>query len=119
MNITIKTIAQSEQRYRTAGDWWFDEAGDLHLRVSDTGNWKYEALVAFHELAEALLCKDRGITTEMVTEYDQSFEASDEPGDDPTSPYRKEHFFATSVERLLGAELGVDWREYDRALLVL
>ena len=30
------------------------------------------------------------------------------------APYRKEHFFATNLERLLAAELKVDWFEYDR-----
>lgn len=118
MKITIETIQHDSQRYETVGDWWFDEAGNLEIRVSNMGNWKYEALVAFHELAEVLLCKDRGITTEMVDAFDKAFEArragnTDEPGDDPACPCRKEHFFATTVERALSAELGVDWAEYD------
>jgi hypothetical protein len=37
-----------------------------------------------------------------------------EPGDHEHAPYRREHFFATNLERLLSAELGVDWFEYDR-----
>ena len=125
MNITIKTIPHNAQRYDTCGDWWFDEAGDLEIRVSDMGNWKYEALVAFHELAEVLLCKDRGITTEMVDAFDMAFEAKrevgnvDEPGDDPACPCRKEHFFATTVERALSAELGVDWSAYDEVVVSL
>lgn len=32
----------------------------------------------------------------------------------PNAPYRKEHFFATSLERLFSAELDVDWQEYER-----
>ena len=122
MNIVVKTIPHAEQRYETVGDWWLDEAGDLQIRVSAMGEWKYEALVAFHELAEALLCKDRGITTEMVDAFDMAFEArreagnTDEPGDDPNCPCRREHFFATSVERLLAAEFRVDWAAYDAAV---
>ncbi len=125
MNITIKTIPHAEQRYDTCGDWWFDDAGDLQLRVSAMGDWKKEALIAFHELAEVLLCKDRGITTEMVDEFDIQWnkdhpgKTDDEPGDDPACPCRQEHFFATSIERLLAQQLGVDWAEYDVAVSAL
>ncbi len=126
MNINIETIPHAEHRYAgTCGDWWFDDARNLQIRVSDMGNWKYESLVAFHELAEVLLCKDRGITVEEVDAFDKAFEANrqpddnSEPGDDPTCPCRKEHFFATTVERALSAELGVDWTEYDYAVMAL
>ena len=37
MNITIKTIAHDKQRYDTVGDWWFDDEGDLQIRVSRVG----------------------------------------------------------------------------------
>ena len=124
MNITIKTIPHSEQRYDTAGDWWFDDDGDLQIRVSDVGHgpwapnlgWKFEALIAFHELAEALLCECRGINTDEIDAFDRAFDRDGEPGDEPDSPYRNEHFFATTVERLLAAELKVDWLEYGKAI---
>lgn len=123
MNINIKTIPHSNQRYNTPGDWWFTDNGDLEIRVSNMNNWKYEALVAFHELAEVLLCKERGISTKEADEFDIRWnevhknEGTDnEPGDDPCCPYRMEHFFATSVERLLAAELRVDWDSYGEAV---
>ncbi len=125
MQITIKTIPHDQQRYDTCGDWWVDDAGDLQIRVSSMDDWKKESLVAFHELAEVLLCKDRGITAEMVDAFDMKFEANrqpddtSEPGDDPECPCREEHFFATSVERLLAQQLAVDWEEYDAAVLAL
>jgi hypothetical protein len=37
-----------------------------------------------------------------------------EPGDDPRAPYHKQHVFAENIERLLAAELGVDWSAYDK-----
>ena len=40
----------------------------------------------------------------------------DEPGDDPTAPYHREHCFATAVERMLIAALGVSWADYDQAV---
>lgn len=122
MDITIKIIPHGQHRYETCGDWWSDDdAGNLELRVSDMGDWRKEALVAVHELVEVLICKQRGITTEQVDVFDKAFEATreegdEEPGDDPACPYRREYFFATSIERLLAAELGVDWAEYDKAI---
>lgn len=120
-SINIKFIPHTEQRYETCGDWWFD-GNTLNIRVSDMGNWKYNCLVALHEMIEVLLCKDRGITTEEVDAFDINFEKNrpegntDEPGDDKNAPYRLEHFFATSLERLMAGELKVDWKEYDNAV---
>lgn len=41
-------------------------------------------------------------------------QGSREPGDDARAPYQREQFFATNLERLLAAELGVEWFAYDR-----
>ena len=119
MNIRIETIEHNEQRYETCGDWMFDEKGDLLIRVSSMKNWKYELLIALHELVEVVLCKDRGITDDVVCAFDKAFEEKralgnvDEPGDDSLAPYKKEHFFATNIERLMSEEISVDWKEYD------
>lgn len=122
MNILIKTIPHEMQRYETVGDWVFDGEGNITIFVSDMGDWKKEMLVAFHELAEVLLCKKRGITQELVDDFDMKFEQNrkfgdlSEPGDSQEAPYRREHFFATNVERLLAAELGVNWSLYDQTI---
>lgn len=42
-----------------------------------------------------------------------------EPGDDIHAPYYKQHQIATGVERILAAELGVSWNEYEAANLKL
>ena len=120
--IIIETISHKDQRYDTCGDWQFDTEGNLKISISDVGNWKHEFLVAFHELAEVMLCKDRGISQESVDAFDTEFEKNrkegntDEPGNDSAAPYRKEHFFATNVERLMAEQLGVDWDEYDKSI---
>lgn len=122
MKITIETIAHSEQRYDTCGDWTFDEAGNLTIRVSQLSDWRREMLIAIHELAEVLTCKVNGVTQEMVDKFDFEFEAhrhpdnTDEPGDDPNAPYRKEHCLATAIERMLAAEWGVCWKDYEDEL---
>jgi hypothetical protein len=119
MKIHVETIPHSEQRYPTVGDYWSAD-GVQHIRVSHMVDWRYEVLVAMHELVEMALTRHRGISEPRITEFDLEFERSreqgrgfSEPGDHPDAPYRKEHFFATNIERLFAAELDVDWFVYD------
>lgn len=122
MQIIVKVIDHSFQRYETIGDWWFESDGTLQIRVSNLGDERYHFLISFHEQAEAILCKARGISEEEVSNFDKRFEQNrpegntDEPGDHPNAPYKAEHFFATSIERLMAAELGVEWEDYDAAV---
>ena len=125
LEIKVKTIPHAQHRYETVGDYWTTDKGEVkrEVRVSEMGNWKYEFLVAIHEQIEQALCINRGISEELITKFDEEYEASrrpddltSEPGDDSNAPYRREHFFATSIERLIAAELGVDWGEYEKAI---
>jgi hypothetical protein len=128
MNVKIEIIPHNRQRYPTVGDWFFDKRGNLTIRVSKLSDWRREMLVAFHELAEVLICKHRNISQTAVDRFDKKFEADrakgkhgedDEPGDHPKSPYRREHFFATNVEALLSAELDVDFCKYEEEIYKL
>jgi hypothetical protein len=133
LEIEVKIIQHNEQRYDTVGDWWFSSEKldgrimweTLQVRVSRMNNENYEFLVARHEIDEAMLCRARGIKEALVTRFDTTFEKlrkaqpekfQGEPGDHADAPYRKEHFFATTQERAMAAELGVDWEEYDEAV---
>ena len=118
LNIEIKTIPHQDQRYDTCGDWLID-GDNITILVSDLGDWRLEYLVADHELREALLCRHRGISPKVVDDFDTSWKSEGEPGDDPQAPYKREHFFATSIERLTAAELDVDWAEYEGKLNAL
>jgi hypothetical protein len=125
MEIVIMTIPHKEQRYETVGDYWKGLGGSTQIRVSDMDNADYEFLVALHELVEQKLCEKRGIKEEDITAFDIEFEnnrAEDddsEPGDDPMAPYKKEHLFATGIEKLVAAELGIDWKTYDEKVMSL
>ncbi len=91
----------------------------LHIKVSQELPPDEALLVALHELVEVTLCKKRCITEAQVDAFDMAYEKNrtkgdhSEPGDHPDAPYRKEHFFATNIERLMAAELGVDWETYE------
>lgn len=123
MNIKIRTIPHEQQRYLTVGDWRFvggeENPTALIITVSDMENPWYEYLVAQHELIEAMLCLKRGIKEKAVSDFDIAYETTrkegdvSEPGNDPRSPYFKEHVFATTLERIMSNELNLNWEEYD------
>lgn len=120
LKIFIQSIPHNEQRYETVGDYWDDEEGVEQVRVSQLPDWRWEFLVAVHELIEKGLTKHRGIDEHTISQFDVQFEAardrgevSGEPGDAPDAPYQQEHFFATCIERLLAAQLNVDWFQYE------
>lgn len=125
MKIQLRTIPHSEQPYPTVGNWANMPDGSLQIDVSDMGNDDYAFLVAIHELVEVWLCNKRGITDEAVSSFDIEYEKNrpegdeSEPGDHPDAPYRKEHFFATNIERMIALELGVDWKLYSDKVMSL
>lgn len=121
MNISIKVIPQSEMRPEVDGaDWFWDEHGDLQVRVSPMSDWRRETLLAIHETCEAILCKHNGVTQQSVDVFDQEYDKTHtfdaNAGDDPTAPYVREHCFATAIERIMCAELDVNWESYDKEL---
>jgi hypothetical protein len=122
VKIVIQTIPHASHPYSTCGDWRRGPDGTLNITVSEEIGDEYALLVAVHELIEVALCEKRGITTEAVDNFDKSYEIhrpegdDSEPGDDSAAPYRKEHFFATNIERLLAEQLGVDWKKYEDCL---
>ena len=124
MNINIKVIPHTEQRYSTCGDWFY-LGDDLEIRVSKMSDWRYEFLIARHELDEAIMCEHEGITQKMVDDFDMEFEKNrtpanqNEPGDDQKAPYRRPHFRATTNERIMADALGVNWGEYEAELASL
>lgn len=122
LDITIKTIKHSKQRYNTVGDWIF-KGQTLTIYVSEMCDWRKEALVAVHELIETLCCKDKTINQKDVDAFDMVYESNrdpsdltSEPGDDPAAPYHMQHKFATIVERMLAEQLGIKWEEYEATI---
>lgn len=123
MDICIKVIPNDKMRPEVDGaDWYFDDKGNLQVRVAPMSDWRYEALLAVHEAVEAIMCKHNGVTVAAVDKFDRDYELAhpDQPdlnaGDDPLAPYSREHCLATAIERILCAELGVNWKEYDDEL---
>lgn len=124
MKITIQDAPHKSQRYETCGDY-LGSWSNFTIRVSRMKDWRYIALVAVHELVEALICRHTGIKETDITKFDKEFEKAraegntDEPGDDPHAPYRRAHFIATNIERQLADALDVDWKKYEETINAL
>lgn len=103
--IDIRIIPQSEQRYDTLGDWWWEDA-TLHIRASYGPGWQ-PFLVALHETVEAVLCEQSGISQEQVDEWDLSHLDAEEPGELEGCPYRVAHRKAGLLEHLMASFLGM------------
>lgn len=90
------------------GDWFFDKEGDLHIQVAGTHLMERDEvfLIALHELVEAKLCFNSGVTQNAVDHFDASFAGEAEPGDDPRSPYQKQHRAACLLEHQMAIFLG-------------
>lgn len=124
MNIDIKVVTHDQMRPNVHGaDWYFeirDGVETLVVRIEPMANWKYEALLQMHEAFEAILCKASGVTVEQVdkfdTQYDLTHPIDCNAGDDPEAPYRREHTYATAVERIMAGAMNVCWDTYDRDL---
>jgi hypothetical protein len=111
--IIIETATPEEMRppYNMetglAGDWYIASDGVLVIKVTGDVLAREGFLYALHELIEAFLCLDRGISQQSVDAFDARFNGDGEPGDDPRAPYRQEHRFACLVEHLVAHELGM------------
>jgi hypothetical protein len=118
-NINIKIIPHQDHRYTTVGDWFFSPDGTMEIRVSKLSDWRRQLLIAVHELCEVAICTHDGVSAEVVDKFDIEYEKNrhpdneDEPGDDPSAPYVKQHCIATGIERVLAASLGVNWKTYE------
>lgn len=125
MKITIETIPHKDQRYPTVGDWQIKPNSTIHISVSHMANSHFEFLVGIHEAIEAFLCLKEGISQDAVDKFDREYETNrskdddSEPGDSRTAPYYRQHQIATGIERILAAELGVDWNIYESAIAKL
>lgn len=126
LKISITTIPHDQQRYNTTGDYYKTAKGEQIITISDLGNWKYELLIALHEIVESALCHDRGITDKSIDNFDMAYEEarkssdkSSEPGNQPEAPYHTEHQFATKIERMVAEELEVDWNDYSQACITI
>ncbi|MDA4129104.1 MAG: hypothetical protein OK422_06600 [Thaumarchaeota archaeon] len=126
LDFVVTEVPHSRHRYPTVGDWI--PGKPVEIRVSKMDDERYVFLVALHELIEYELCRMKGVGDAEVVKFDKKFEAerirglhnmAEEPGEDPRAPYRAEHMFATTIEKLVAQKLAVKWSDYEQRLLDL
>ena len=120
MKIVIDTINHKDQRVGEVGDYW--EKDGIATFVISKIKSDYHALVIIHELAEYFLVKKRKISLKSIDRFDREFYENNnfgEAGDSKKAPYFKEHKVATRIEKILAKELGVKWKDYEKAILSL
>jgi hypothetical protein len=105
--IEINFVPSEEMRYDTLGDYRVTD-DEIEIDVVNDTEFRHQALIAIHELVEVVLCIDRGISMQDIDAHDLGFVGDGEPGDQPDSPYRREHRFAMMIEHLIAHELGID-----------
>ncbi len=124
LNILIYSADHKSQRYNTCGDY-FQGENCLHVVVSRLPDRREMLLVAIHELIEWALVStaadEQGVSQteamKVVDDFDlnwQPHHGIKEPGDDFNAVYYTQHQIATGIERILAAEMGVDWLAYER-----
>lgn len=113
--IQVFPVPHRQQRYDTAGDYQETVMG-WQVFISKLPDWRYEFLVALHELAEMALTKHHGVPWEVIDKFDMDHPELDDPGACKHAPYHLEHMDAEKLERLAAHMLEVEWDEYQIAL---
>lgn len=137
MNYKILTIPHSAQRYNTVGDYTLKHEQQINISVSDLAEIvprefafavnrrnvetaeRYEFLIMIHELVESFLCFQARIPFEEIDKFDMSYSGAGEPGDDINCPYFKQHKIASEIEKVVAAQFGIDWEEYESTIDLL
>lgn len=115
MRFEAKTVDSALLRYITCGDWRFLTDTHVQITVPEYGARHDNAfLVALHELVEAWICRNKGITEQQVTCWDVENPHLEEPGDHPSAPYSLPHRIAMIVEKIVAEALEVDWDEHQK-----
>ncbi len=113
--IIIDFIPHRQQRYDTVGDY-FEQDGSTRFRISRFDDPRHSWLVLIHEMVEYFLVVKANISIDEIDHFDMTFTGDSEPGDSLSAPYFLQHQAASMVERICAILLGVDWKEYDRAV---
>ncbi len=111
IKINIKTVKPGTLPFNRVGDWtWRGET--LQISVNDMSEERYEWLLAVHEVVEAFLCKFRGITEQAIDKFDKDHNGAWLP----EGPGYPEHLFATGVESIIAAMVGITIDTYEKEI---
>ena len=126
-DIKIKLCKDPEKmRYPTWGDYYnvgTPKGQKLVFEILDHKKDIYTKLTLIHEMVEYTLLEFKGMDMDAIDKFDIDFENDpirskmyDEPGSDPSCPYKKEHEIAEMVARMMCTHLGIDYNLYNTCM---
>ncbi len=114
------------RRNEGVGDYFENADGSWTILATKLPDKRHSNCILAHELIEVMLIREAGIPEPVIDAFDAYFEVKrtnglvgpdDEPGDDPESPYYKQHQVATRIEKILCEEgYNLSWDEYCQAV---
>lgn len=88
------------------GDYWTDEKGVLHIRVSEHRDPNVAFSILIHEIVEAWRCARKGIDFKVIDKFDLDHADHPDPGLLPEAPYHAEHVQSMEIEYLMARQDG-------------
>ena len=115
LHISIDTIPQKQHEYATYGNY----KGHIRRRfieVSELNDWRWEFLIALHELIEQNIALALGLSEAEILAWDLAHLESDDPGSLDGCPYKFMHLYAERAEKDMCRMCNWDYEEYCKAL---
>jgi ribosomal protein S18 acetylase RimI-like enzyme len=114
-DISLKIIPQNKMRYPDLGDW-FDSKNVWEIRVPELWDIDIEFSLLVHEIIERYLIMKQGYSVSYIDNWIKENLKDDYKQGAMTkgAPQKKAHIFATKIEKMICAHLGVNWRKSQR-----
>jgi S-adenosylmethionine/arginine decarboxylase-like enzyme len=117
VEIEVRLIEQSEARYNTWGDyfWEGDKLIFAIVRSMATKGELYNRITLVHEMIECFLWLAKGKTLKEIDDFDFAYNPTSinqEPGQDINCPYIIEHKMAEMMESIMCHYTGVKFMDY-------
>ena len=113
-----KLVDYSKLKFRVKKSMRYDDVGDYFdstIISYDMKNPIYNNGIMLHEFIEYSLIKSAGIPVEMIDAFDTDDEAP-EKYPEQYNLYTKYHRMANNIERNFIENMGMDWKEYQKAV---
>lgn len=113
-----KLIDYSRLRFKVRKSMRYDDVGDYFdstIISYDMKNPVINNAILLHEFIEYTLIKSAGIPVSMIDDFDTDDEACDKHQKE-YKLYSKYHRIANNVERHFIENMGMDWKDYQKAI---
>lgn len=113
-----KLVNYSKLRFKVNKAMRYDDVGDYHdntIIAYDMKNPVFNNGIMLHEFIEYTLIKSAGIPVAMIDAFDTD-ETAEHKYPKEYQLYTKYHRLANNIERLFIENMGLDWKEYQKAV---